>query len=628
MMRAEESNSSVIGYATFLHKNRELRLYQGGRLVLQGALCTEIKANQLPRLKKPRKPGEAGFQWQSTGLNIGHEQHGDIDTYSVRWSSTTDPDFPLRDEFQMAGAHWYGCGTVHQQLWPIEKWQRDISPFVSPFGYMIERYWLSSLGVAIVVGNEVPLFVGMNSRGNGKLSFLAQYNDSPYNNPKGRRPFLEYTVISGPSPLVVHKFAMKKFFCLPRGVPDERMFRSPVWSTWARYKVHVTQRGVLDYAGEISSHGFSNSQIEIDDDFTTKYGDFRFNLKKFPDAKGMVDQLKADDFRVTLWVHPFSNLDSQSFSEGREKGYFLGSHDQAEGGVKAVEWWNGSGAVVDVTNPRAREWYCSRLRDLQQESGIDSFKFDAGENLYLPPHLSAHQPMVNPSDFTTKYVQTVASFGPMVEVRVGYRNQDLPIFVRMMDKDSNWGYDNGLRTIIPSALTLSILGYPYILPDMIGGNAYEAGFHETRLPDRELFIRWAQVTAFLPAMQFSIAPWQYDEEVVQISKRYVELHENFVTPLVLKFAEEALRDGSPIIRPLWWLAPSDEQAHVEDSEFLIGDEVLVAPILDQGRTFRDVYLPPGGTWQDCRDDSVHDGGQTLRDVSVPLGDVAYYVRKG
>ncbi|CAH1253156.1 KIAA1161 [Branchiostoma lanceolatum] len=212
----------------------------------------------------------------------------------------------------------------------------------------------------------------------------------------------------------------------------------------------------------------------------------------------------------------------------------------------------------------------------------------------------------------------------MVEVRVGYRNQDLPIFVRMMDKDSNWGYNNGLRTIIPSALTLGILGYPYILPDMIGGNAYEAGFHETRLPDRELYIRWVQLTAFLPAMQFSIAPWQYDEEVVQISKRYVELHETFVTPLVLKFAKEALKDGSPIIRPLWWLAPGDEQSQIEDSEFLIGDEVLVAPILDQGRTFRDVYLPPGGTWQDCRDGSVYNGGQTLKDVPVPLGDVAYY----
>ncbi|XP_066271641.1 myogenesis-regulating glycosidase-like [Branchiostoma lanceolatum] len=259
-MAAEETDFSVIGYATFLHKSRELRLYQRGRLVLQGALCTEITANQLPRMKNPRKSGEDGFQWQCAGLNIRHEQHDDeVDTYKIRWSSTTDPDFRLRDEFEMAGGHWYGCGTVHQQLWPIEKWQRDISPFVSPFGYMIERYWLSSLGVAIVVGNEVPLFVGMNSNGNGKLSFLAQFNDSPYNNPKGRRPSLEYTIIAGPSPLVVHKFVTKKFFSLPRGVPDERMFRSPVWSTWARYKVHVSQGKVLDYAREISSHGFSNS---------------------------------------------------------------------------------------------------------------------------------------------------------------------------------------------------------------------------------------------------------------------------------------------------------------------------------------------------------------------------------
>lgn len=69
----------------------------------------------------------------------------------------------------------------------------------------------------------------------------------------------------------------------------------------------------------------------------------------------------------------------------------------------------------------------------------------------------------------------------------------------MGDKESRWGYDNGLKTIIPTALTFSILGYPFILPDMIGGNGYTYGENddieltETVLPDRELYIRWLQV---------------------------------------------------------------------------------------------------------------------------------------
>ena len=89
----------------------------------------------------------------------------------------------------------------------------------------------------------------------------------------------------------------------------------------------------------------------------------------------------------------------------------------------------------------------------------------------------------------------------------------------MMDKDSHWGHDNGLRTMIPTALLFSTLGYPFILPDMIGGNVYNG----EELPSAELFIRWMQMNAFLPSMQFSISPWQYEEDsnVTQISKKYM-----------------------------------------------------------------------------------------------------------
>ena len=76
------------------------------------------------------------------------------------------------------------------------------------------------------------------------------------------------------------------------------------------------------------------------------------------------------------------------------------------------------------------------------------------------------------------------------------------MFVRMGDKESRWGYDNGLKTIIPTALTFGILGYPFILPDMIGGNAYtyegdNIELTQTVLPDRELYIRWLQVTVII-----------------------------------------------------------------------------------------------------------------------------------
>jgi myogenesis-regulating glycosidase len=104
-----------------------------------------------------------------------------------------------------------------------------------------------------------------------------------------------------------------------------------------------------------------------------------------------------------------------------------------------------------------------------------------------------------------------------LEVRVGAQAQHLPIFVRMMDKDSRWGYNNGLSTLIPHALTYGLIGYPFVLPDMVGGNGYVV------LPDRELFIRWTQVNVFLPSLQFSIAPWQYDSELVRIVNKMMAI---------------------------------------------------------------------------------------------------------
>lgn len=89
--------------------------------------------------------------------------------------------------------------------------------------------------------------------------------------------------------------------------------------------------------------------------------------------------------------------------------------------------------------------------------------------------------------------------------------QEHPIFVRMLDKLSHWNIDAGLKSMIPTVLQIGLLGYPFVLPDMIGGNAYGDW------PTKELYIRWMEVNVFMPAVQFSIVPWDdhFDAEVIQ-----------------------------------------------------------------------------------------------------------------
>ena len=234
-----------------------------------------------------------------------------------------------------------------------------------------------------------------------------------------------------------------------------------------------------------------------------------------------------------------------------------------------------------------------------------------------------------------------ARLGGMIEVRTGFQTQDLPIFVRMLDKDSNWGFDNGLKSVLTTSLVMSILGYPFVLPDMIGGNAYgltgndsdtfNANLSATVYPEFELFVRWAQLTAFMPSMQFSIPPWHYTgkenvtADVDKICKAMVDLHEFEVSPTIIKFAEEATKTGEPIIRPMWWIDSSDTQNLIIDDQFIVGDKFLVAPVLNKGAVKRDIYIPTG-SWIDGNDgETLHTGPKWIRDYNAPIDVIPYFM---
>lgn len=161
-------------------------------------------------------------------------------------------------------------------------------------------------------------------------------------------------------------------------------------------------------------------------------------------------------------------------------------------------------------------WWVGRLRKIQ-DLGIDGFKFDAGELSYLPqpiPILSGDEEL-QPGSYNTHYMNTlVDNFNSMIEVRSAWRNQKLPIFVRMLDKESSWTFNNGLPTLVTTLIQMNLNGYPFVLPDMVGGNGYIPGdITLTALPSKEIFIRWLQANTFMVSLQYSFVPWDYDNQV-------------------------------------------------------------------------------------------------------------------
>uniref|UniRef100_A0A8C5MZT3 Myogenesis-regulating glycosidase n=2 Tax=Leptobrachium leishanense TaxID=445787 RepID=A0A8C5MZT3_9ANUR len=550
--------------------------------------------------------------------------------YRVRWEEFV-ADMAVRHTMFWDDAYWYGGAEMSTQHWPIKLFgYQEPKPFVTSdvysfrdgFGGILESYWLSSHAAAIKINASVPFHLGWNST-EKSLLFEARYKDSPYRPPPGQQPFpeLSYRICVGSDVTAIHKYMVRRYFNKPTKIPESSAFRYPIWSTWALYKRDINQEKLMRFTEKIKKYQFNCSHIEIDDMYSRYYGDFDFDPVKFPNATEMFRKLKEDGFEITLWIHPFVNYNSSNFGEGIERGLFV---REPSGRLPAmVQWWNGVGTILDFTNPQAREWFQSKLRSLKSDYGISSFKFDAGETSYLPKLFSTYRPLSDPSIFSRRYTEMAIPFFSRAEVRVGYQSQNISCFFRIIDRDSVWGYELGLKSLIPTVLTISMLGYPFILPDMIGGNIYTTNTSTHQIPDRELYIRWLELSAFMPSMQFSVPPWRYDKDVVEIAQKFTQIHESLVAPLILELAGEVTDTGDPIIRPIWWISPNDEAAHKIDSQFLIGDTLMVAPVLEPGKQERDVYLP-AGRWRSYKGEVFEKNPQLLTDYPVDLDEVAYF----
>lgn len=216
---------------------------------------------------------------------------------------------------------WYGGPQQKRQYWPIEKSVYSSYSYVTKEADncgIAERYWLNSDGVFFYVDDKAPLFIDQNVNGN-HLCFVGK-KQLPYDTYGDSFTFGYYIGI-GRDARQVHMEAVNRFLGKPRGHPDERMVKHPVWSTWARYKRDINEVVVQEFADEVTRYGFKNSQIEIDDDWEVCYGALTFRESKFPDVKALTTKLKANGFKVTLWVHPFINEGCEPwYGEAKEKG--------------------------------------------------------------------------------------------------------------------------------------------------------------------------------------------------------------------------------------------------------------------------------------------------------------------
>ncbi|TPW74186.1 glycoside hydrolase family 31 protein [Schumannella soli] len=377
-----------------------------------------------------------------------------------------------------------------------------------------------------------------------------------------------------------------------RGAPPRELFAGPQYNTWIEMPYLPTQEAVLTYARGLIDAGFPPGVLMIDDDWAVDYGDWRFDRTRFPDPRAMTDELAQLGFRVMLWLVPFVSPDGAVFRELEERGMLLRG---ADGDTAIRRWWNGYSALLDVASPAAADWLADTLTALQRETGVSGFKFDGGDlrdfrDDDLPP-IDASAAVISPVDRVEAWVALGARF-PFNEFRASWRSGGLPLAQRLHDKPPTWGED-GLAGLIPEAIAQGLIGHPFVCPDMVGGGEL-GSFGPGAVVDQQQFVRYAQVAALFPMMQFSLSPARVlDEDHLAAVRKALALRDSLL-PEILELVDAAGATGEPILRPLAYHHPGFE--HVRD-QFLLGERILVAPVLERGATSRPITLPPG-TWQE------------------------------
>jgi alpha-glucosidase len=398
-------------------------------------------------------------------------------------------------------------------------------------------------------------------------------------------------------------------------VPPDLFFSVPQYNTWIELIYNQNQEDILKYAHSIVDNGFPTGILMIDDNWQKYYGNFEFRPDRFPDPKGMIDELHTLGFKVMLWVCPFVSPDSQEFRWLREKGYLVKTADGLRPAI--LDWWNGLSACYDLSNPEAFEYYRSILVQMQEEFGVDGFKFDAGD----PERYQAKDIMpYDGKSFDTEQTELWAKLGllfPYNEFRACWKMGGEALVQRLGDKEYSW---DGVVRLVPSMIAAGLLGHPYTCPDMIGGGQFGSFLNiDQDKFDQSLIVRSCQIHSMMPMMQFSVAPWRVlSAENLEIVKEMAILHAKFA-PYIMQYAHHAAKTGEPIVRCMEYQYPHHGMEMIKD-QFMLGDKYLVAPMTTPG-TERTVVLPKG-TWCD-EQGKRYRGGKTYT-ISVPLARLPYF----
>ncbi|MGB5101854.1 MAG: glycoside hydrolase family 31 protein [Steroidobacteraceae bacterium] len=425
-----------------------------------------------------------------------------------------------------------------------------------------------------------------------------------------------------------------------------RTFLPPAWalgfhqSRWS----YRTQQTVLDIARRFRDLALPADVIHLDIHYMDRYRVFTFSPERFPQPRRMHDDLHALGFRTLAIVDPgVAVAPMPAYEQLRSRDMLL---ERADGSEYHGQVWPGATAFPDFSQPAVRMAW-GRLHEPLIEAGVAGFWNDMNDpvfqvgKVYDPLAEDVHHHGVPHRRVRNLYANDMAEATvtglerlrphtrPFVLSRSGFLGIQRHAAVWTGDNHSSWEH---LRENLHMALNLGLSGVPLTGADVggFGRGPGKYGAVKPLRPSAELFVRWMELGALMPFFRvhctlyaWSQEPWSFGTRALKLTRAVLRRRYRLL-PLLYRLALDAHTEGLPIVRPLHMHFDVPDGAGKD--QFLLGEHVLAAPVLERGATRRTAWLPEG-SWADWNSGAFLDGGRD-HVVDAPLGTTPLFVQAG